>query len=225
MRADKLLAKLGTKAAPIPGGQRRSAHLKGCAPKTLGKVKRALGLQNSGIEPMTRAHGSQTQSMDYDAMTPQDIAAAAGFISDPLAREVFCIARWPNYYRRTNGEAKVLVLRKLLDEAQRRHDEYITAWLKYEMHGDRVSLSEMELRKQETWPAKLEMYPRIVKFLFGYADGSGLPDSYRIAKGIGIARSAYFRNWRNAVEWAHEYLTGLVCTAERQFLSALQEST
>ena len=43
-------------------------------------------------------------------MTPQDIAAALGFVRDPLARELFCLTRWPGYAERDNRETRVLLL-------------------------------------------------------------------------------------------------------------------
>ncbi len=80
MSTDTLLAKLGPKVARIPAGEKRVSKGLMTAKKTARKVRVAMSLATiGGVEAMTRVHGSQTQSMDYDALTPQDVAAALGF--------------------------------------------------------------------------------------------------------------------------------------------------
>ena len=117
---DSLLAKLGPKVAKIPAGEKRVSAGLMTGEKTMRKVRAAMSLATiGGVEASTRVHGSQTQSMDYDALSPQDVAAALGFIRDPLAREVFCLARWPGYAERDISETRVLILRRVMDEGQR----------------------------------------------------------------------------------------------------------
>lgn len=209
---DKLIARLGPKVCRMPAGEKRASAGLPQSEKTLRRVKRALGL--SGRDSLTRVSGSQTQSQDVDAQTPQDIAAALGFIRDPLARELFCHVRWPGYAERDNRETRVLLLRRVLDEGQRRTDEHITAWLS-EMLGGNCGRAVAE-----RWPAKLDRYPRIVDLCMRHMDGSGLPDVRKIAKALAISERAYHKSWRRVVEWVHDEFARMVATAERQFREA-----
>lgn len=209
---DKLIARLGPKVCRMPAGEKRASAGLPQSEKTLRRVKRALGL--SGRDSLTRVSGSQTQSQDVDAQTPQDIAAALGFIRDPLARELFCHVRWPGYAERDNRETRVLLLRRVLDEGQRRTDEHITAWLS-EMLGGNCGRAVAE-----RWPAKLNRYPRIVDLCMRHMDGSGLPDVRKIAKALAISERAYHKSWRRVVEWVHDEFARMVATAERQFREA-----
>ena len=218
MSTAKLLAKLGPKVARIPMGEKRAAAGLPQTQRTVRKVRKAMELRTvCGVEPLTRVHGSQTQSMDYDAMTPQDIAAALGFIRDPLARELFCLTRWPGYAERDNRETRVLLLRRVMDEGQRRTDEHITAWLSEMMGGD------CGRAVAERWPAKLDRYPRIVDLCMRHMDGSGLPEVRRIAKALAISEQVYRRRWRAVVEWVHDDFTQMMRRAEDQFRRAAED--
>lgn len=211
---DKLIARLGPKVCRMPAGEKRASAGLPQSEKTLRRVKRALGL--SGRDSLTRVSGSQTQSQDVDAQTPQDIAAALGFIRDPLARELFCHVRWPGYAERDNRETRVLLLRRVLDEGQRRTDEHITAWLSEMMGGD------CGRAVAERWPVKLGRYPRIVDLCMRHMDGSGLPDVRKIAKALAISERAYHKSWRRVVEWVHDDFSRMVLTAEQQFKRAAE---
>ena len=224
MSTDNLLAKLGPKVARVPAGEKRVTKGLMTAKKTARKVRKAMELATiGGVEAMTRVHGSQTQSMDYDALTPQDVAAALGFIADPLAREVFCLARWPGYAERDVSETRVLILRRVMDEGQRRQDEAITAWLQVELNPSRNHQLDADRRQREKWPARLGMYPRMVDLAMLHLDGSGLPDSDTVAKRLKISRSKFYKNWRDPMEWIHGELTTMVTSAEGQFKAALRD--
>ncbi len=223
MSTESLMAKLGPKVARIPAGEKRVSKGLMTAKKTARKVRKAMELVNiGGVEPMTRVHGSQTQSMDYDALTPQDVAAALGFIRDPLAREVFCLARWPGYAERDVSETRVLILRRVMDEGQRRQDEAITAWLQVELNPSRNHKIDSERRAAEKWPVRLEMYPRLVDLAMLYLDGSGLPDQEAIAKRVRVSSRRYRACWRSVMEWIYADLLALTQTAERQFMEAMK---
>lgn len=209
---DKLLARLGPKVCRMPAGEKRAAAGLPQSEKTLRRVKRALGLR--GSDSLARVSGSQTQSQDVDAQTPQDIAAALGFIRDPLARELFCHVRWPGYAERDNRETRVLLLRRVMDEGQRRTDEHITAWLSEMMGGD------CGRAVAERWPVKLDRYPRIVDLCMRHLDGSGLPTDERVAKALAIHVRNYRKTWRAVVEWVHEDFMRMVTGAEREFRRA-----
>ena len=211
---DKLLAKLGPKISRMPAGEKRATPGLTESAKTLRRVKRALGLM--GRDSLTRVTGSQSQSADVDAQTPQDIAAALGFIRDPLGRELFCLTRWPGYAERDNRETRVLLLRRVMDEGQRRTDEHITAWLSEMMGGD------CGRAVAERWPAKLDRYPRIVDLCMRHMDGSGLPTDERVAKALAIHVRNYRKTWRCVVEWVHEDFMRMVTTAEREFRRAAE---
>ena len=225
MTTDTLLAKLGPKVARIPAGEKRVSQSLMTGAKTMRKVRAAMELATiGGVEAMTRVHGSQTQSMDCDALSPQDVAAALGFIRDPLAREVFCLARWPGYAERDLSETRVLILRRVMDEGQRRQDEAITAWLQLELKPTRDHKIDAERRAREKWPVRLEMYPRMVDFALRYLDGSGLPDSDVVAKSLRICRAGYYARWRHVMDWIHSDLLGMADTANRQFTAAIKSS-
>ena len=218
MSTAKLLAKLGPKVARIPMGEKRAAAGLPQTQRTVRKVRKAMELGTvGGVDPLTRVHGSQTQSMDYDAMTPQDIAAALGFVRDPLARELFCLTRWPGYAERDNRETRVLLLRRVMDEGQRRTDEHITAWLSEMLGGD------CGRAVAERWPVKLDRYPRIVDLCMRHMDGSGLPDVRKIAKALAISEQVYRRRWRAVVEWVHDDFTQMMRRAEDQFRRAAED--
>ena len=223
MSTDNLLAKLGPKVARVPAGEKRVTKGLMTAKKTARKVRKAMELATiGGVEAMTRVHGSQTQSMDYDALTPQDVAAALGFIRDPLAREVFCLARWPGYAERDISETRVLILRRVMDEGQRRQDEAITAWLQVELSPTRDHRIDAERRAREKWPARLEMYPRLVDFAMLFLDGSGLPEQEIIAKRIKISARRFRSTWQRVMDWIHGDLIAMAQTAERQFKAAMK---
>lgn len=210
---DKLLARLGPKVCRMPAGEKRAAAGLPQSEKTLRRVKRALGLR--GSDSLARVSGSQTQSQDVDAQTPQDIAAALGFIRDPLARELFCHVRWPGYAERDSRETMVLLLRRVMDEGQRRHDDYITEWLRGLMDGNGDSPSACK------WPVKLDKYPRIVTLCMRHLDGSGLPTDERVAKALAIHVRNYRKTWRAVVEWVHDDFTRMVQAAEKDFRSLI----
>lgn len=223
MSTESLMARLGPKVARIPAGEKRVSKNLMTAKKTASKVRKAMELAKiGGVEAMTRVHGSQTQSMDYDQLTPQDVAAALGFIADPLAREVFCLARWPGYAERDVSETRVLILRKVMDEGQRRQDEAITAWLQVELNPSRNHRLDADRRQRDKWPARLCMYPRMVDLAMLHLDGSGLPDSDTVAKRLKISRSKFYKNWRDPMDWIHGELTTMVSSAEGQFRDALK---
>ena len=218
MSTAKLLAKLGPKVARIPMGEKRAAAGLPQTQRTVRKVRKAMELGTvGGVDPLTRVHGSQTQSMDYDAMTPQDIAAALGFVRDPLARELFCLTRWPGYAERDNRETRVLLLRRVMDEGQRRTDEHITAWLSEMLGGD------CGRAVADRWPVKLDRYPRIVDLCMRHMDGSGLPDVRKIAKALAISEQVYRRRWRAVVEWVHDDFSQMMRRAEDQFRKAASD--
>lgn len=218
MSTESLMAKLGPKVARIPAGERRVSKDLMTAKKTARKVRLAMEVGRvGGVESMTRVHGSQTQSMDPEALSPQDVAAALGYIRDPLAREVFCLARWPGYAERDVSETRVLILRRVMDEGQRRQDEAITAWLQVELNPSRNHRLDADRRQRDKWPARLCMYPRMVDVALTYLDGSGLPDCEVIAKRLRISRSKYYKNWRDPMEWIHDYLSVMTSAAERDF--------
>ena len=218
------MAKLGPKVARVPAGEKRVSPSLMTGAKTMRKVRAAMELAKiGGVEASTRVHGSQTQSMDYDALSPQDVAAALGFIADPLAREVFCLARWPGYAERDVSETRVLILRKVMDEGQRRQDEAITAWLQVELNPSRNHRLDADRLQREKWPARLCMYPRMVDLAMLHLDGSGLPDSDTVAKRLKISRSKFYKNWRDPMEWIHGELTTMVTSAEGQFKAALRD--
>lgn len=212
---DKLLAKLGPKISRMPAGEKRATPGLPRSEKNLRKVRRALGVAG-GRDSITRVHGSQTQSVDIDAQSPQDIAAALGFIRDPLGRELFCHVRWPGYAARDNRETMVLLLRRVMDEGQRRHDDYITEWLRGLMDGDTESPTACK------WPVKLDKYPRIVTLCMRHLDGSGLPTDERVAKALAIHVRNYRKTWRAVVEWVHEDFMRMVTIAEREFRRAVE---
>jgi len=223
MSTESLMAKLGPKVARVPAGERRVTKGLMTAKKTARKVRQAMELATiGGVEAMTRVHGSQTQSMDYDALTPQDVAAALGFIADPLAREVFCLARWPGYAERDVSETRVLILRKVMDEGQRRQDEAITAWLQVELNPTRGNKTDAERRARDKWPVRMCMYPRMVDLAMLHLDGSGLPECDIVAKRLKVSRSKFYKNWRGAMDWIHGELTTMVTSAEAQFKAALK---
>lgn len=223
MSTDTLLAKLGPKVAKIPAGEKRISPSLMTGAKTMRKVRAAMSLATiGGVEAMTRVHGTQTQSVDYDALSPQDVAAALGFIRDPLAREVFCLARWPGYAERDQSETRVLILRRVMDEGQRRQDEAITAWLQVELSPTRDHKIDAERKQREKWPARLGMYPRMVDLALLHLDGSGLLDSGTVAKRLKISRSKFYKNWRDPMDWIHGELTTMVSSAEAQFKDALK---
>lgn len=217
MSTAKLIARLGPKVARLPMGEKRAARGLPQAEKTVRKVRKAMQLASVvGVESMTRVHGSQTQSMDYDAMTPQDIAAALGFVRDPLARELFCLTRWPGYAERDNRETRVLLLRRVMDEGQRRADEHITAWLSEMMGGD------CGRAVAERWPAKLDRYPRVVDLCMKHLDGSGLPEDKACAKALRVDKSNYSRCWRKVVLWVHDDFWRMIVEADKQFRAAIR---
>lgn len=223
MSTDTLLAKLGPKVARIPAGERRVSKDLMTAKKTARKVRLAMEVGRvGGVESMTRVHGSQTQSMDPEALSPQDVAAALGYIRDPLAREVFCLARWPGYAERDVSETRVLILRRVMDEGQRRTDEAITAWLAVEMAPTRDHKIDAQRRAAEKWPVRLEMYPRLVDLAMLHLDGSGLPDQESIAKRLRVSSRRYRACWRGVMEWIYTDLLALTQTAERQFREAMK---
>ena len=223
MTVDTLLAKLGPKVARIPAGEKRVSQSLMTGAKTMRKVRAAMELATiGGVEASTRVHGSQTQSMDYDALSPQDVAAALGFIRDPLAREVFCLARWPGYAERDVSETRVLILRRVMDEGQRRQDEAITAWLQVELNPTRGNKTDAERRARDKWPARMCMYPRMVDLAMLHLDGSGLPECDVVAKRLKVSRSKFYKNWRGAMDWIHGELTTMVSSAEGQFKAALK---
>lgn len=223
MSTDSLLAKLGPKVARIPAGEKRVSPSLMTGAKTMRKVRAAMELATiGGVEASTRVHGSQTQSMDYDQLTPQDVAAALGFIADPLAREVFCLARWPGYAERDVSETRVLILRRVMDEGQRRQDEAITAWLQVELNPTRGNKTDAERRARDKWPARMCMYPRMVDLAMLHLDGSGLPECDIVAKRLKVSRSKFYKNWRGAMDWIHSELTTMVSSAEGQFRAALK---
>jgi hypothetical protein len=219
---DTLLAKLGPKVARIPAGEKRVAPELLTGRRTLRKVRTALGLRGNGVESMTRVHGTQTQSADLDTLSPQDVAAALGMIRDPLAREVFCLARWPGYAERDVSETRVLVLRRVMDEGQRRQDEAITAWLQVELTPTRDHKVEASRRQSQKWPARLEMYPRMVDLAMKYLDGSGLPDQEAVAKALRISSRRFRSSWRQVMDWIHDDLRVMADDAERQFRAAMR---
>jgi hypothetical protein len=217
------MAKLGPKVARIPAGEKRVSKslLKGKA--TMRTVRKAMELANiGGVESFTRVHGSQTQSMDLEALSPQDVAAALGYIRDPLAREVFCLARWPGYAERDVSETRVLILRRVMDEGQRRTDEAITAWLAVELAPTRDHKIDAQRRASEKWPVRLEMYPRLVDLAMLHLDGSGLPDQESIAKRLCVSSRRYRACWRAVMEWVYADLLALTQIAERQFREAVK---
>ena len=222
MSTDSLLAKLGPKVARIPSGERRIAAGLLTAPKSLAKVKRALQLRSSGVESMTRVHGTQTQSADLEALSPQDVAAALAYIRDPLAREVFCLARWPGYAERDVSETRVLILRRVMDEGQRRTDEAITAWLAVEMAPTRDHKIDAQRRAAEKWPVRLEMYPRLVDLAMLHLDGSGLPEQEAIAKRLKVSSRRFRSTWQGVMDWIYADLLAMAQTAERQFREAMK---
>lgn len=220
---DSLLAKLGPKVAKIPAGEKRIAKDQLTVKPTLRMVRRAMELATiGGVEASTRVHGSQTQSMDYDALSPQDVAAALGMIRDPLAREVFCLARWPGYADRDMSETRVLILRRVMDEGQRRTDEAITAWLQVEMNPTRDHKIDAERRNREKWPVRLEMYPRMVDLAMLHLDGSGLPDQEAVAKKLRISSRRFRSSWRDVMEWIYSDLLAMARAAESQFKAAMK---
>lgn len=223
MSTESLMARLGPKVARIPAGEKRVSPSLMTGAKTMRKVRAAMELATiGGVEASTRVHGSQTQSMDYDALSPQDVAAALGFIRDPLAREVFCLARWPGYAERDVSETRVLILRRVMDEGQRRQDEAITAWLQVEMNPTRGNKTDAERRARDKWPVRLCMYPRMVDLAMLHLDGSGLPECDVVAKRLKVSRSKFYKNWRGAMDWIHDELTTMVTSAEGQFKAALK---
>ena len=223
MSTDTLLAKLGPKVARIPAGEKRVSKslLKGKA--TMRTVRKAMELANiGGVESFTRVHGSQTQSMDLEALSPQDVAAALGYIRDPLAREVFCLARWPGYAERDVSETRVLILRRVMDEGQRRTDEAITAWLAVEMAPTRDHKIDAQRRAAEKWPVRLEMYPRLVDLAMLHLDGSGLPEQEAIAKRLKVSSRRFRSTWQGVMDWIYADLLAMAQTAERQFREAMK---
>ena len=223
MSTDTLLAKLGPKVARIPSGERRVAPGLLTGSKSMRKLRSAMEIANiGGVESMTRVHGTQTQSIDYDALSPQDVAAALGFIRDPLAREVFCLARWPGYAERDVSETRVLILRRVMDEGQRRTDEAITAWLQVELTPTRANKVDAARVAKHKWPVRLEMYPRMVDLAMMHLDGSGLPDQEAIAKRLRISSRRFRACWRGVMDWIHADVLALAETAERQFKAAMK---
>ena len=150
------------------------------------------------------------------------MAAALGFIKDPLAREVFCLARWPGYAERDLSETRVLILRRVMDEGQRLQDEAITAWLQVEFEPTSANKAEAQRRAKEKWPNRLEMYPKLVDVAMRYTDGSGMPDQQATAKLLRVSERRFRSTWKAPMEWIHGYLCGLVQTAESQFRSAVR---
>jgi len=220
---DTLLAKLGPKVARIPAGEKRVNPDLLRVPKTARKIRLAMEIGRiGGVESMTRVTGTQTQSMDYDALSPQDVAAALGFIRDPLAREVFCLARWPGYAERDLSETRVLILRRVMDEGQRRQDEAITAWLQVELSPTRDHKIDAERRNREKWPARLEMYPRMVDLAMLHLDGSGLPDQEAVAKKLRVSSRRFRACWRGVMDWIHEDLLTIAKNSEWQFRQAMK---
>lgn len=218
---DKLIARLGPKVCRMPAGEKRASAGLPQSEKTLRRVKRALGL--SGRDSLTRVSGSQTQSQDVDAQTPQDIAAALGFIRDPLARELFCLARWPGYAERDLLETRVLVLRMVMDEGQRLQDEAITAALQEEYEPTAANKARADQLKARMWPAilkKMCMYSRMVDLALRYLDGSGLPEQAVVAKKLKVSERRFRSTWRAPMEWIHDRLHTMSKTAEEQFRAA-----
>lgn len=110
-------------------------------------------------------------------LTPQDIAAALGFVRDEFAREVFCSVWWPDGARLTRDALLRMIAfrqRAEIDKQQRaiqvlRLDLHIAsddaAARNYVTHNDRRTLdalrSRVEAAKSSAWPANAEVYPRI----------------------------------------------------------------
>lgn len=224
MSTAKLIARLGPKVARLPMGEKRAARGLPQSEKTVRKVRKAMQLATvGGVESITRVHGSQTQSIDCDAMTPQDIAAALGFVLDPLAREVFCLARWPGYAERDLLETRVLVLRMVMDEGQRLQDEAITAALQEEYEPTAANKARADQLKARMWPAilkKMCMYSRMVDLALRYLDGSGLPEQAVVAKKLKVSERRFRSTWRAPMEWIHDRLHTMSKTAEEQFKAA-----
>lgn len=218
---DQLLAKLGPKVARLPSGERRIAKSLLTVAPTLRRLKVAMEIRGSGDESMTRVHGSQTQSMDYDQMTPQDVAAALGFIRCPIARELFCCARWPDY-RGDGAELRILLARRVMDEGQRRTDEKITAWLTAELTPTRSNRIDLERAQEQEWPMIRDTYLHLIALAMQHLDGSGLPSPELIAKAVGISKRRYYSSWRVVMDWIYDDFRSLVHQAECEFRTAIR---
>lgn len=110
-------------------------------------------------------------------LTPQDIAAALGFVHDEFAREVFCSVWWPDGARLTRDALLRMIAfrqRAEIDKQQRaiqvlRLDLHIAAddaaARNYVTHNDRRTLDALRSRvdsaRASAWPANAEIYPRI----------------------------------------------------------------
>lgn len=222
MSTDALLARLGPKSPRMPSGARKVNSDLESAPKQQPKLRRAMELRSSGVESITRVHGSQTQSMDYDAQTPIDIAGAVGMVSDPLCREILCIAKWPSYQEQP--DTRVLILRRVMDEMQRRLDLQVTAALKALLQPkDRQVARELLAIDKQTWPTNaIPMYRKLIDFAMLYLDGSGLPESPVIAEVLHIGLRTYHDKWRDVLHWIRDDLTAMVRKGEGQFKGAVK---
>lgn len=222
MNVDNLMARLGPSSFSVPDGARRDVSDPKQTSKTLAKVRRALGLRKLSGDSATRSHGTATRSYDLSAMSPQDIAAAVAFIKDDLARELFCIARWPGYVDRhpdAESNAYTMLLRKMMDrrrEIEERHEE---EWASAPSRGAK----HRDSRKREEWPSiRSDMYKMLCMVGVSFADGGGFPSGRVIAKACGIEQAAYFENWRVVTDWVESEIQRMQADANRQFAAALK---
>lgn len=215
------MARLGPQTFRAPDGSRRNVSGPKQADKTLRKVRRALELSSVGVESSTRAHGTETRSYDFSAMSPQDIAAAVGFIGDPLSRELFCLARWPGYADRmpdAMSECVRLMELHILREFGRRY------WMAIAKHAGKQggrTADNPRGRVSSDWAHPCAVYYAIAQIAVICAGGS-LPSGEKIAKACEITQPAYAQSWTAVMHWAHEDTGRMIANAEHQFVAAIK---
>lgn len=221
MSVDSLMAKLGPQTFRVPGGARRNVSGLKPADKTLRKVRRALELSSVGVESSTRSHGTETRSYDIQALSPQDIAAAVGFIRDELSRELFCLAHWPGYSDRmpnAQGEAIEMMARRLNDEFEHRlglaNSERMQRTGKRDPNNPRNRL-------QMSWPMPCGTYEHLATIAVMSA-GAGMPGSGVIAKLCGISDTALRASWRDVIAWIDADVSRMLSEAESGFKRAIK---
>lgn len=125
------------------------------------------------------------QTVRYDTgrggipeLTPQDLAAAVGMVSNDLAREVFCWIWWPASSKEATAKVRALVLDEVLREFNRRYAAADAARARLRECEARAALTNrdndeagieakrarrvFEQVHSTVWPATMATYPKIL---------------------------------------------------------------
>lgn len=121
-------------------------------------------------------------------LTPCDIAAALAFVSDPVAREVFCAIHWPEGARLAREDVLSKFLSHLLTEYCQRVQRLTVARLEQHMAESTFALkatqtpierkilvglrSEIAVARARNWPGDPVVYPRICEAVIAELSGA-----------------------------------------------------